>query len=80
MSRNPNDPLLLVTRVTLALQRVQAERGFYGIASYRPESVHRVARQGSVDILAVEPSKQGTGLGSLMLRKAEGILLNFRSR
>lgn len=36
--------------------------------------------QGSVDVLAVEPARQREGLGSDMLRRAEGILLNFRCR
>eukprot|EP00752_Nemacystus_decipiens_P012162 g10781.t1 len=35
---------------------------------------------GSVEVLAVEPSRQREGLGSHMLRRAEGILLNFRCR
>ena len=38
------------------------------------------SRQGSVEILAVDPARQGEGLGSHMLRRAEGILLNFRCR
>ncbi|CBJ28093.1 acetyltransferase [Ectocarpus siliculosus] len=36
--------------------------------------------KGSVELLAVEPARQGRGLGSHLLRRAEGILLNFRCR
>eukprot|EP00903_Cladosiphon_okamuranus_P017097 g15753.t1 len=35
---------------------------------------------GSVEVLAVKPDRQREGLGSHMLRRAEGILLNFRCR
>lgn len=31
-------------------------------------------------MLAVDPSRQGSGIGSHLLRKAEGILLHFRCR
>ncbi|CAB1120271.1 unnamed protein product [Ectocarpus sp. CCAP 1310/34] len=36
--------------------------------------------KGSVELLAVKPALQGRGLGSHLLRRAEGILLNFRCR
>lgn len=59
----------------------------FGNAFYRVVSARHVLcfvcshpRQGCVEMLAVEPGRQGEDLGSQLLRRAEGILLNFRCR
>ncbi|CAM9204268.1 unnamed protein product [Hapterophycus canaliculatus] len=43
-------------------------------------TVTAISGTGGVEVLAVDPRRQGEGLGSQMLRRAEGILLNFRCR
>ncbi|CAM9331675.1 unnamed protein product, partial [Laminaria digitata] len=75
--------------VDACLQGASVEKRWLVLETPHPEermvaaaliSTGIVPGTGSVEVLAVERSGQRKGIGSQMLRRAEGILLNFRCR
>lgn len=75
--------------VDACLQGASVEKRWLVLETPHPEermvaaaliSTGNVPGTGSVEVLAVERSGQRKGIGSQMLRRAEGILLNFRCR
>ncbi|CAM9493820.1 unnamed protein product [Scytosiphon promiscuus] len=76
--------------VEACLQGVGGEKRWLVLETPRPEecmvaaclicTVTDTPGTGYVEMLSVDPARQGEGLGSQMLRRAEGILLNFRCR